>query len=281
MPQLKLNLGVTPSQAKPKPKREVVKVTTCGKTKTQAALNATMERNAKAATQAGLALGITDGIEDYETEILDALDAGRSVDWITKRYTQAFGITELEVLEFIRSVDSSNEEVNKRINKITAPKPKHKPAPKPKPKTDRERFTAEYDRMTERQKAEYRFGKDRTVRTGSSVRVLNRIALYECGHALNGGGTRREAVDAAEWQSEFPNTGNRAGTVVSTSYNNQDHSQGPKKGAKIMIGTQATLELQSTNAPANPKAKAKRKAKRRYTGGGIQEHMQLKEPGGG
>ena len=91
-----------------------------------------------------------------------------------------------------------------------------------------EEIETENERMTYRQKMEAQHGKDGTERTGSSVRVLNRIALYEVGHGLNGGGTRKEVKDAAQWQSEFPKKGNRAGTVIGTSYNNRDFTKGPK-----------------------------------------------------
>ena len=95
-------------------------------------------------------------------------------------------------------------------------------------KAESDSIERQNQRMTHRQKMEAQHGKDGTVRTGSSVRVLNRIALYEVGHNLNGGGTKPEVRDAAQWQSEFKTKGNRAGTTIATSYNNRDHSQGPK-----------------------------------------------------
>ena len=95
-------------------------------------------------------------------------------------------------------------------------------------KTAAESIAKENERMTHRQAMEAQHGKDGTVRTGSSVRVLNRIALHECGHGLNGGGTRKEVKDAANWQKEFKTNGNRAGTTVGTSYNNRDFTEGPK-----------------------------------------------------
>ena len=117
-----------------------------------------------------------------------------------------------------------NEFSTATVDHKDTPKPKAERYIAPKKESESERVSKENERMTHRQKMESQYGKDKTVRTGSSVRVLNRIALYEVGHGLNGGGTREEVKDAAEWQGQFK-VNSRGSSGSSTSYNNGDFSQ--------------------------------------------------------
>ena len=111
------------------------------------------------------------------------------------------------------------------------------------PKAERsvqDTVSSENERMTRRQADVSKNGKDRTERTGSSVRVLNRIALYEVGHGLNGGGTRPEVKDAADWQSEFKSNENRSGAVVSTSRDGGFHKY--EDSGKSIVGSKPTKD---------------------------------------
>ena len=131
-----------------------------------------------------------------------------------------FGDSDVETMDAMHDLEVAITDTEQAIIdavQARADSERNKPKPKPKPKGVLAEINAENERMTRREFDTARHGKNRTERTGSSVRVLNRIALHECGHGMNGGGTRKEVTQAGQWQSEFKVNGDQTGRGGSTS----------------------------------------------------------------